>query len=201
MYVVGKTRGKVGKEYFGKYDGFIVKIDSSANTKWAIQIGSKEDDDLTYAAIDRSGNLYVTGHIGVDAEDKSIPDADILVVKINSDGEIVWQKQYGTDSTDVGGSIAVSSEGKIYVIGSTESVMGKTSKGKTDCVILHLDYEGNQLNILQFGTPGDDQGYGISTGMDSGIYVCGTTEGNLAGENAGKSERKAERGLLPSKME
>ena len=70
VYVVGKTRGKVGKEYFGKYDGFVVKIDSSANTKWAIQIGSKEEDDLIYPAIDRSGNLYVTRYIGVGAQDK-----------------------------------------------------------------------------------------------------------------------------------
>ena len=188
VYVVGKTRGKVGKEYFGKYDGFVVKIDSSANTKWAIQIGTKEEDDLIYPAIDRSGNLYVTGYIGVGARDKSSPDTDVLVAKITSDGEIVWQKQYGTDSTDIGAGIAVGTDGDIYVIGSTEGVMGKTSGGKADCFILHLDNEGSQVNVLQFGTPGDDQGYGISTGLDSRIYVCGTTEGNMAGENAGKSD-------------
>jgi hypothetical protein len=188
VYVFGKTNGKVGKENFGKYDGFIVKIDSAANTIWSKQVGSKEDDDLTYAAIDGLGNLYVTGHIGVDAKNTSIPNIDILVVKINSNGENVWQKQYGTDSSDVGGSIAVSTKGDIYVIGSTKGVMGNTSNGKTDCVILHLDNEGNQLNILQFGTSSDDQGYGITIGMDSNIYVCGTTEGDLAGDNAGKSD-------------
>lgn len=188
VYVFGKTKGKVGQEYFGKYDGFIVKIDSAANTVWARQIGSKEEDDFFNAAADESGNLYVTGYIGVDAKDTSIPNIDILVVKINSDGEIVWQKQYGTDSVDVGANIAVSAEGDIYVIGSTKGLMGNTSGGKTDCFILRLDNEGNQLNVLQFGTFADEQGYGITIGMDSNIYVCGTTEGNLAAENAGNSD-------------
>jgi len=188
VYVVGKTRGKVGKENYGKYDGFVVKIDSSANTKWALQVGSKEDDDLTYAALDGSGNLYVTGYIGADSKNTSVPDADILVVKINANGEVIWQKQYGTDSLDVGSSIVINDKGYIYVIGSSKGLMGNTSKGKNDCVILHLDNNGNKLNILQFGTSSDDQGYGITIGMDSNIYACGTTEGNLAGDNAGKSD-------------
>lgn len=187
-YVFGKTKGKVGKENFGKYDGFIVKIDSLSNTIWAIQVGSKEEDDLLNAAVDGSGNIYVTGYIGVDAEDVSIPNMDILVVKINSSGEIIWQKQYGTDSVDIGLSIAVSATGDIYVIGSTKGVMGSASVGKTDCVILHLDNEGGKLNVLQFGTSADDQGFDITIGTDSNIYACGTTEGNLAAENAGNSD-------------
>jgi hypothetical protein len=188
VYVFGKTKGKIGKENFGKYDGFIVKIDSSANTVWAIQVGSGEEDDLIYADIDKWGNLYVTGFIGVDSKNTAIPNMDILVIKINTNGEIVWQKQYGTDKADYGGSIAVNSEGDIYVIGSTEGDMSNTSKGKTDCFILHLDNEGNQLNTIQFGTSADDNGYGITTGTNSNIYVCGTTEGNIAGKNAGKSD-------------
>jgi hypothetical protein len=188
VYVFGKTKGKMGKEYFGEYDGFIVKIDSSANTKWAIQIGTKENDDFFNAAIDGYGNLYLTGYTGVSEKNSSEPNIDILLVKISSNGKIIWQKQYGTDSLDIGGNIALGSHGDIYVIGSTKGVMGNSSTGKSDCVILHLDNAGNQLNVEQFGTAADEQGYGITIGKDSNIYVCGTTEGNLVEENAGKSD-------------
>lgn len=187
VYVFGKTNGKVGKENFGKYDGFIVKIDSAANTIWTTQIGSKEEDDFFNAAVDGLGNLYITGYIGVDAKNTSLSNMDVLIVKLNSSGEIVWQKQYGTDSIDFGGNIAVGTNGDIYVIGSTTGVMGSASKGKSDCFILHLDNEGNQLNVVQFGTPADEQGYGITIGIDFNIYVCGTTEGNMVSQNAGKS--------------
>jgi hypothetical protein len=103
VYVFGKTNGIIGKQNFGKYDGFIVKINSLANTIWAMQVGSREDDDFFNAAIDGLGNLYITGYIGVDAKNTSISNIDVLVVKLNSDGEIIWQKQYGTDSVDIGG--------------------------------------------------------------------------------------------------
>lgn len=188
IYIFGKTSGKIGKENFGKYDGFVVKIDSAANTVWAIQLGSKEDDDFFNGTLDRSGNLCLTGYIGAGTKRSSTPNIDILVVKISSSGEIVWQKQFGTDSVDIGGDITSGPNGDVYVIGSTQGVIGTASKGKTDCVLLHLDRHGNQLQVLQFGTPADDQGYALTMGLDSNIYVCGVTDGNLAAENAGKSD-------------
>jgi hypothetical protein len=84
--------GTIGKENFGKNDGFVVKIDSVANIMWTLQIGSKRDDELKHAAIDKSGNLYATGFIGTDAKNSLVSNTDILVVKLKSSGEIVWQK-------------------------------------------------------------------------------------------------------------
>src|SRR5512145_1194588 len=101
IYVVGKTRGVIGKENFGKNDGFIVKIDSTANMIWSIQIGSVEDDEFTHVVTDNSGNIYATGFMGVDELNKSTKNQDVIVVKISSVGEIIWQKQYGTDSSDM----------------------------------------------------------------------------------------------------
>ncbi len=181
VYVVGKTKGAIGKENAGKNDGFIVKIDSAANMIWARQIGSDGDDELSHAAVDKSGNIYATGFIEVNGKNK-----DVLVIKFNSDGKTVWQKQFGTDSTDVGGNIVVDSNGDIFITGSTRGVMGITSKGGEDCFILHLNNDGKQLQVLQFGTPGNEGAHGITIGQDSNIYVCGDTDGSLASENAGK---------------
>jgi hypothetical protein len=91
VYVLGKTLGKIGKESFGKSDGFVVKIDSVANLIWAFQIGSKEDDDLKHAAVDSLGNIYLTGVIGFDDPAKST-DANVFILKLNQNGEIVWKK-------------------------------------------------------------------------------------------------------------
>ena len=186
VYVVGKTKGVIGKENFGKNDGFIVKIDSAANTIWSIQIGSIEDDEFTYVTVDKSGNIYATGFMGVAEKNKLTKNQDILVVKLNSDGEIIWQKQYGTDSTETAGNIVVDTNGDIYITGTTRGVMGSESKGQDDCFILHLDNDGNQLNVLQFGTSGNDSGHGITIGQNSNIYICGATDGNMASKNSGK---------------
>ena len=188
VYIVGKTEDKVGKENFGKTDGFIVKVDSSAVIIWATQIGSEENDELKETAVDDHGNIYVTGYIGVD--DKNIPNntSDVLIAKLNSHGEILWQKQYGTDSLDIGENIVVDASGDIYVIGFTKGTMGKTALGKTDCFILHLNNDGDQLKTLQLGTSEEDSGFGITIGRDSKVYACGITHGNLAAKNIGNSD-------------
>ncbi|HEY4784937.1 MAG TPA: SBBP repeat-containing protein, partial [Bacteroidales bacterium] len=186
IYVLGKTMGEIGKEHFGKSDAFIVKIDSAAKIIWTLQIGSKEDDDLLNAAVDNLGNIYATGTIGMGK--KNTPNKDVLVVKINSSGQIVWQKQFGTDSIDEGNKIAVDANGDIYIAGSTRGIMGSAPKGQNDCFILHLDNNGNQLNAVQFGTSANDEAHGITIGSDSKIYVCGLTEGDMANKNIGKTD-------------
>ncbi len=181
IYIVGKTKGIIGTENFGKNDGFITKIDSAANIIWSKQIGSVGDDELSHVAVDETGNIYATGFI---ADTKK--NLDILVIKLDADGNIVWQKQFGTDSTDIGGNIIVDTNGEIYITGTTSGVMGSESKGQDDCIILHLDNNGNQLNVLQFGTSGNEEGHGITIGQNSNVYVCGATDGNMASENSGK---------------
>lgn len=188
VYVFGKTKGEFGGETFGKQDGFVVKIDSAANIVWKVQIGSKYDDDIKQATVDASGNIYITGQIGIDRLDSSENNDDVLVSKINSSGAIVWQKQFGTDSMDVGRNIIVVPNGDLYVIGDTKGVMGIKSEGKTDCFILHLDNDGNQLNVIQFGSPGDDGLWGVTVGIDSRIYVCGSVGGKLVNEITGVSD-------------
>jgi hypothetical protein len=188
VYIFGKTKGDLGEPNLGNDDGFVVKVDSTANIVWRVQVGSTEDDDIKQAVADNFGNVYITGQIGISERDALVKQNDILVVKIDSLGNIVWQKQFGTDSTDIGRNIIVDSKGDLYVIGDTWGAMGKESKGKADCFILHLDNNGIQLEVMQFGTSGDDGIWGIDIGNDSRLYVCGFTQGNLVKEKSGDSD-------------
>ncbi|MEJ2055433.1 MAG: SBBP repeat-containing protein [Calditrichaceae bacterium] len=183
IYIFGKTNGIIGEQSFGKEDGFIIKLDSTAKLIWKIQIGTPEKDDLLKGATDDLGNLYVTGYAGMSGN--QLVNRDILVIKINNKGKIAWQKQFGTEANDIGSDIAVSSDGDIYVTGETEGTLADTSYGDKDCVILHLDNAGNQLDAIQFGTPAADGIYGMTIKNDSRIYVCGSTAGDLVKSNAG----------------
>jgi len=187
VYVVGKTMGKLGQQYYGKSDGFIFKVDSTARLLWSLQIGSKEDDELKHADVDASGNLYVTGYICPD--DVSRPkDIDVLVIKVDGNGKTVWKKTFGTDSPDVGENIVVDKDGSLYITGSTKGIMTGRSFGQEDFFILHLDSSGNVIHKFQFGTPKYDQCSGITIGEDDKVLVCGTTEGSLAVPNSGGSD-------------
>ena len=184
IFIVGKTTGKLGQEYFGKTDGFIAKIDSTARLLWIRQIGSKEDDELKHADVDGSGNLYAVGYICPDDINRP-KDTDILVVKVDSNGKTIWEKTYRTESQDKSENIVVANDGTLYITGSTKGSMAGSSNGKEDCFILHLDSGGNIIHSVQFGTPEYDMGAGLTIGEDSKLYVCGSTQGNLAAQSAG----------------
>ena len=185
IYVSGKTRGMMAAKNLGQNDGFITKIDSSGSTLWTRQFGSEGDEDVQWSAIDNKGFVYITGSTTGVLNNKNFGKEDIFVVKYDMDGNLEWTKQFGTDSTDISKGICTDNSGNIYITGYTTGKLGKLSYGKSDCFIMKLDNMGNQLFTFQFGTPADDNSYSITTGPDSGIFICGTTWGDLAGKNKG----------------
>lgn len=186
VYITGDTKGSFAGKHVGKKDGFVTKFDSTGNIVWTKQFGTGEDDIINWLAIDRMGNLYVTGYTTGVLNKKNFGKEDLLVVKFDTTGTIAWQKQYGTDSTDFGNKIYLDIQGNIYVAGGTQGLMGKSSFGNTDCLILKLDNTGNTIWIKQFGTNEHDECVGITGDMASTIYVCGYTTGDLAASYKGK---------------
>ena len=119
IYVSGKTVGVMDGQNFGKNDGFITKIDSLGNTIWTKQFGTSEDEDILWSALDNKGSVYITGTTKGALADKNFGKENVFVVKYNPEGQMEWAKQFGTDSTDVGGGIYADNKGFIYITGST----------------------------------------------------------------------------------
>jgi hypothetical protein len=186
VYIAGNTKGVLSGQNYGKTDGFVTKLDSAGNILWTKQFGTEQDDKILDLKIDKTGSLYATGSTKGDLNEKNLGREDIMVVKLDDAGNIVWQKQFGTDSTDIGNAIYVDTQGDIYVAGFTKGILGKSSFGKRDCFILKLDNKGNKLFAYQFGTSGDDACEGMTGDDVSHIYVCGGTAGDLAAKNKGK---------------
>lgn len=185
IYVSGKTTGNIGGENSGKNDGFITKLDNSGNHIWSQHFGSEGEDDIQWSAIDKSGNIYITGFTTGSFSGNNHGKEDIIIVKYTSEGKQEWKKQIGTDSTDIAKGICIGSGENIYVTGVTGGKLGDTSFGRNDCFIIRLDKEGKILKTLQFGTAADDFGYSVVPGMDKDIYACGTTHGELEGQAHG----------------
>jgi hypothetical protein len=98
---------------------------------------------------------------------------------------MLWKKQFGTDSTDVGNGIFIDHAGFVYITGVTRGIFGDSSFGKSDGFILKLDTSGNRLFTYQFGTSADDFSVGITGDNKSSIYLCGASWGDLGSKNKG----------------
>jgi hypothetical protein len=185
IYVAGKTTGVIENNNYGKNDGFLTKIDSSGNILWARQFGTPGEEDVQWCAMDNLGGIYLTGSTTGDLNGKNSGKEDVFVVKYNSEGKLLWAKQFGTDSTDIARSIYVNKKGDIYLTGDTRGKFGKSALGDNDFFIMKLDKDGNQIFTKQFGTFKDDSGYCITGGKGNDILICGITWGDLSGKNKG----------------
>lgn len=185
IYVCGKTTGSLTGKNFGKNDGFIMKLDDSGNVIWTRQFGTSEDENVLWSAIDSHGCIYITGSTTGDMEGKNSGEEDIFIVKYNPDGQLLWAKQFGTDSTDVGNGIYAGNQDFVYLTGITKGKLGDTAFGKTDGFVMKLDSSGKKIFVDQFGTAADDFSSAIAGDQNSSIYICGSTWGDLAARNRG----------------
>lgn len=185
VYLAGYTNGDLSGKNHGGADGFVSKFDSSGNMIWTKQFGTSEDDQVLWSTTDHAGNVYLTGFTKGMLGEKSFGKEDIIVVKVSADGNIEWQKQFGTDSSDVGNGIYVDSRGFVYVTGATQGSLGDSCFGRADGFILKLDNKGNKIFVRQFGTPDNDACWHITGDADFNLYVSGYTAGDLGAKNKG----------------
>ncbi len=185
IYVSGNTKGIMSEKNFGKNDGFLTKIDSSGNILWSRQFGSSEDEDIQWSAMDSKGSIYILGITTGVIETKNYGKEDIFLVKYSSDGQKIWARQYGSDSTDIATGIYINNQGSIYLAGSTMGKMGISAFGNQDGFVIKLDNDGVPMYIKQFGSVGYDGCTAITGDTKDILYIVGSTFGILGAENKG----------------
>lgn len=137
---------KIASNNTGVYDLFIAKINAQGTWQWARSGGGQGQDGGTALAIDASSNVYLTGLVqstpgrfgpfSVSIDNQSIDD--ILVAKLDTDGNWLWATRAGGSGIDQGHGIAVDALGNAYVTGTFRSRTARfgsitlTNAGATD---------------------------------------------------------------------
>jgi hypothetical protein len=129
-----------------------------------------------------SNNGDVTGNHG---------GGDFWVVKLDSIGDIVWQRSYGGTFADVAYSIEQTSDGGYVVAGQSSSNNGDVTghHGSTstyDYWVLKIDSVGNIEWQKSLGGSGYDQALSVKQTNDSGYIIAGlssSTDGDVTGHH------------------
>jgi hypothetical protein len=191
-YITGQTNedldDAVGSgTHFGGADAFLLKYDSTGTLQWVKQWGTTDLDYGTGVAIDSSGNIYVTGITGGSLGGTSAGNWDIFLAKFASSGNQLWIKQTGSSNEDDSHSLAISSDGNIYVTGNTLGLIDDIGEGGSDLFLVVYDSDGNLLNQTQGGSSGNEVAGGIVIdSANNSFYITGQTDGGVDGNtNAG----------------
>jgi hypothetical protein len=109
----------------GVQDGFVVKLDAQGEGLWQMQFGDKDRAQrVTNVAYTPSGEVFLTGwfsgavSLGGEILESHKLSADLLVAKLDANGQHVWSRGYGHLGTQMGSSVTVDEKGRAIVLGS-----------------------------------------------------------------------------------
>lgn len=180
VYVVGATslpdQATVG------FDAYLSKFSTNGTEAWTRYFGSSSDDFAEGIATDGSG-LYVVGRTGGLLPDQNSAGgvADAFIRKYDSDGNLLWTRQFGSRGYDDARGVAVDWSG-VYVVGSAEAALpGQVRLGTTSAFIRKYDAEGNEVWTQQFGSRLGAEAWAVAAD-DAGVYVVGETHSALEGQ-------------------
>lgn len=179
----------------GSSDYWIVKLNALGNIVWQKTYGGQAQDIATSVKQTTDGGYIVTGYSSSSNGDitgnHGQNTTDYWVVKLDSSGNLQWQKALGGTSNERAFEIQQTSDGGYIVSGDTYSSnsgdVSSTAFGSgRDFWIVKLGSTGNITWEKRFGGSGEDNAYSISQTSDSGYIVSGTTtsiNGNISFNN------------------
>lgn len=171
--LVGRT-GPVGGGT-GTFDLLVVKTDSLGNPQWRRTFGgSSEDTGKDVRELSGGGFIVIGRTLSFGAG-----GYDVWLLRLDSAGNPVWQRTYGSAQPDLGSSVRQTADGGLVLAGLTYSFGAVLS----DLYLIKTDANGNELWHRTFGTASTDEGAAVRQSADGGYLVAGITRGHGPGKN------------------
>ncbi|MBK7851452.1 MAG: T9SS type A sorting domain-containing protein [Bacteroidetes bacterium] len=158
-------------------DVWLLRLDSNLNLVWKKSYGGSGSDIALDAAQTPDGGFIIAGN--TDSNDGDVTanhgNGDIWIFKIDSLGNLQWQKSVGGAEYDCPLSVLVNSSNKILVCGGTESSDGDftVNHGWMDEFVLQMDLSGTINWIKTYGGSDDDVAYEIIENSVNSFMVIG----------------------------
>lgn len=185
------TDGDVSNNH-GNFDYWIVSLDQNGNIVWEKSIGGTGFDSPKYVEQTSDGGYIVCGDSKSNDGDVGGNNGsyDYWVVKLDAEGEILWEKNYGGSNGDYAWSVRQTIDGGYIVSGYSASSDGDVSdnNGGADYWILRLDNSGEIIWNKNLGGSGSDLARYIQESSDGGYIVAGfstSNDGDVSGNNGG----------------
>jgi hypothetical protein len=182
--------------YHGNEDFWVVKLDSSGFFLWQNSLGGSFDDDAYDIRATTDGGYIMAGYSYSDSSDVTgnHGNADYWVVKLDSAGNMLWQKCLGGTDDDYAKSILQTSAGEFVVTGYSYSNDGDVTghhgtNSYFDYWVVKLDSAGTLQWQTSLGGTSYDEVYAIQQTSDGGYVLAGMTcsnDGDMTGHHGGR---------------
>lgn len=187
-FITGVTKGNLGGKNSGDNDIFLIKVGSNGNTIWKRQIGTEKEDIGEYLEIDKEGNIILTGSSRGNLASENKGGKDVFILKYDTDGNLIFKKQFGDSRSDIGRGISFDKSGNIYICGTTGGDWGEPDPQYMDGFIAKFNSKGKLMWNKTLGTDSPDFAANLQIDKEGYIYVGGSTGGELGGTQEGNGD-------------
>lgn len=181
----------------GSLDIFVVKLNEHGDYVWAKNFPGTEYEESNGIGTDNDGNVYISGYFyaavdfdpGIGEGILTAVGGDGFVVKLDTNGNFIWAKQFGGGDFDLATGMKTLPNGDLYISGNfsatadfdpSEETFNLTADANTGGIyLLQLKANGDFVKAVKIGQVVNG-GYGLSVDVDStgAAYVTGYLTGN-----------------------
>ena len=129
--------------------------------------GKRRDTSFSIAAFKNGGTIAV-GY----TRSRSKGDADILLLRLDPQGNLIWEKTYGDSARDMATSVAILPDGGFV----TAAISQQQKNSPGDALIMRHDKHGKLVWQKNFGGEKYDIPYAIKVNKKGDILVAGYTK-------------------------
>lgn len=179
----------------GQRDLWALKLDSTGAIVWQNSIGGSLVDRPSMAFQTADGG-YIYGafsfsSISGDKTEDSRGGTDNWIVKLDSSGNVQWDRTFGGSDSDVLRDLIPTNDGGYLVGGYSKSNISgdktENSQGDYDYWILKLDGSGNLVWQNTIGGSGIDYPRDVKQLMDGNYMIGGWSNSNISGDKTENS--------------
>jgi hypothetical protein len=182
-YAVGSTSGSPsGQTNAGGKDAFVTKLDALGNEVWTRLLGSAANDFGLSVALDHAGNVYVAGGTSGALGSSASEGEDAFLAKLDSDGNIVWIRQFGGPGLQQANAVAVDRADNVYLAGIADIFVNGAATQITSGFLAKYDSTGNQTWMQLFTADSSSDARGVAVDAAGNAWVAGNSGGPLPGE-------------------
>ncbi|MCA9278056.1 MAG: hypothetical protein H6815_04620 [Phycisphaeraceae bacterium] len=173
IYVCGSTYGDLGSASMGMSDAYLARLTENGEPIWFQQLGTPEHDAFTAIDIAPDSSLVVAGNTFGSLARPSAGQGDVIVVKYNATGTMLWTVQHGTAANETSTDVKVDPEGSVYVLTDSFDVL---SVEKYSSI-------GDQL--WKYDLPGIAGNSRMVLDSNQNVLISGTAFGTFSGTAMG----------------
>jgi gliding motility-associated-like protein len=170
----------------GNHDVWLVQIRPDGTKVWDKTFGGKGDDQAFNAAVADNGQSYVIGAhsdspVGDDKTDACRGALDIWVIKIDRNGNKIWDKTFGGNDRDEYPTSLTATQDGNFVLGcgslsdasgeKTDALRGDRTTTNKDIWVIKFNTEGSKIWDKSYGGSGLDEIFDVLELSDASILL------------------------------